>query len=160
MFNLIYSYNMLYSLRQCALRIDESEISYVRTYVHIYVCMYVYVHTYVCVCECMYLCVCVCVSVCVCVYVCVCLYMHIHTPTHTHFFGCTMIEIRSVNEIERFLVFSPELWNASSFRKLCNFQSARRRIKSIKSVIISEREKLLLPPTVNVCIILQDEATW
>ena len=86
-----------------------------------------------------------------CVCVCVYLYVYINTPTHTH---CTMIEIRSVNEIERLLVFSPELWNLSSFRKLCNFQSA------IKSVIISEREKLLLPPTVNVCIILQDETTW
>jgi hypothetical protein len=68
--NLIYSYNMLYSLRQCALRIDESEISYVRTYVHIYVCMYVCMCTYIRTCVCVNVCICVCVCVCVRLYAC------------------------------------------------------------------------------------------
>ena len=75
-FNLTYSYDMLYSLHHCALRIDESEVSYVRTYVHTYlrtyVCMYVdmYVHAYlrmdVRVCACVRECVRACMRVCVC----------------------------------------------------------------------------------------------
>ena len=70
-FSQIYSYDMLYILCLCALRIDESEI--------LYVCVCVWV--WVCVCVC---CVCVCVCVHACVYVCtyICMYVHMYVCQH------------------------------------------------------------------------------
>jgi hypothetical protein len=50
-FNQIYSYDVLYILRQCAIRINESENTYVCMYVCMYICIYVlcmYVSTYTC----------------------------------------------------------------------------------------------------------------
>ena len=58
--NQIYSYDVLYILGQCALRIDESEN--ICIYLCIYICMYVcmYIRIYV---LCMY------ISMCTCLYV-------------------------------------------------------------------------------------------
>ena len=93
-FNPTYSYDMLYSLCQCAIRIDESEISsvctYISTYICMNVCMYVRTYEYVYMYVCMYVCVhtyvrmyayvrtYVCVNVCVCTYI----------RTYVHLYAC------------------------------------------------------------------------
>lgn len=81
------------------------------------------------------------------VYIFMCVFVHVHTYAYKHAL------VRLYNDWNSFFQWNwgppPSFtWalERTIFRKLCNFQSARRSIKSIKSVIISESEKLLFSP--------------